>query len=207
MTTHKIKIAEGIVFAGLLFLTNAGLCNGIPGSHWTLMPEAVAQGEWVRLLLHPWVHVSWYHLLLDATAFLSLYYMLDRRSKYEPELILLGSWLGASSLAWFLEPAIRQAGLCGLSGIAHGLFAAVCIQWLCKQNLHKAGSIMLAILLGKTILETITGQAFLGQWHFGDVGQPLVLCHAGGVLGGLIASGASGRHALAHMVNMRTRKP
>src|SRR5438046_3274341 len=64
---------ELIVFTGILLILNAPM---LVGSCWSLMTfekALVLEGEWWRLLTHPFVHVSWYHLLLDATGFLTLY--------------------------------------------------------------------------------------------------------------------------------------
>src|SRR5436309_13300085 len=35
----------------------------------TFQSDAVRNGQWWRLFTHPFVHLIWYHLLLDGTAF------------------------------------------------------------------------------------------------------------------------------------------
>lgn len=178
---------EWLLFSGLLLTANAGLFTGTPRVDWLLLPAAVNQGEWWRLLLHPWVHVSVYHLLLDATAFISLFFMLDRRHPQQRWLILAAAWIGQLSAVWWGDAQLKTIGLCGLSGIAHGLFAAVALQWRQQPELKQAGNLLLAGILVKCLWEAATGHVFLAAWHIGTVGNPLTLCHAGGVLGALAA--------------------
>jgi len=188
MQEKIIHVLEWLLFGGLLLAANAGLLSGAPKADWMLVPSAVQQGEWWRLLLHPWVHVSAYHLLLDASAFLCLFFMLDRTRPGERWFILAAAWAGQLLAVWWGEPRLEALGLCGLSGTAHGLFAAVCVQWRRQPELRAAGTVLLLGLVAKSTWEALAGQAFLAAWHLGPVGSPLTLCHAGGVLAGIAAS-------------------
>src|SRR5688572_15031172 len=67
----KTRFEIGI-FIGLLILLNIPFSEGWK-SNFTLFPQALESGEWWRLLTFPWVHISFYHLLLDASAFILLY--------------------------------------------------------------------------------------------------------------------------------------
>ena len=201
----KIYILEWLLFGGLLVATNAGLVSGTPKVDWTLVPSAVHQGQWWRLVLHPWVHVSAYHLLLDASAFLCLFFMLDRTRSGERWGILAAAWAGQLLAVWWGEPRLEALGLCGLSGIGHGLFAAVCVQWRRQPDLRTAGTVLLLGLIAKTIWETLTGQVLLSAWHAGPVGNPLTLCHAGGVLAG-VAAACNFRLANRMRMSWRTRQ-
>jgi rhomboid family GlyGly-CTERM serine protease len=187
MQLKIIHILEWLLFGTLLLAANAGLFSGTPKADWLLVPSAVAQGQWWRLLLHPWVHVSAYHLLLDASAFLCLFFMLDRTRLGERWFILAAAWAGQLLAVWWGEPRLEALGLCGLSGTAHGLFAAVCVQWCRQPERRTAGTVLLLGLIAKSIWEALAGQAFLASWHIGPVGNPLTLCHAGGVLAGFAA--------------------
>ena len=188
MQKKLIVVLEWLLFGGLLVAANAGLWSGTPKAGWMLVPSAVRQGEWARLLLHPWVHVSVYHLLLDASAFLCLFFMLDRTRPAQRWTILAAAWCGQLLAVWWGEPRLEALGLCGLSGTAHGLFAAVCVQWLHQPELSRAGTVLLLGLFAKSIWEAFAGQVFLSAWHAGPVGNPLTLCHAGGVLAGFAAA-------------------
>src|SRR5690606_11308795 len=81
-------------------------------------------------------------------------------------------------------------GLRGLSGVAHGLMAVVCLQRLTLTGRGSrefvAYALVLAGLVAKCLLESLTGDALLASWHLGNVGTPIAVCHAGGLLGGLV---------------------
>jgi hypothetical protein len=53
-----------------IILLNLRLFSGTCPVEWIFLPARVASGEWWRVVTHPFVHVSWYHLLLDASAFI-----------------------------------------------------------------------------------------------------------------------------------------
>lgn len=67
------KRPEILVFATLLIVFSGAMLFGSAIGTTIFQPEAVRGGEWWRVLTHPFVHVTWYHLLLDASAFFLLY--------------------------------------------------------------------------------------------------------------------------------------
>lgn len=146
-------------------------------------PTAVADGQWWRVLTHPFVHVSWYHLLLDGTAFLLLY-----QSLRGPRLAYVAASAAGSLLAacWFW-PAIGATGLCGLSGVAHGLMAVSALELI--QRRERLGWVCLVAVVAKSVWEAATGTVFFTWLHFGLMGAPVAVCHAGGVVGCLLAKG------------------
>jgi rhomboid family GlyGly-CTERM serine protease len=172
-------------------------------SRLTFSPSAVAAGEWWRVLTHPFVHVSWYHALLDGAAFLLLYRMINGpRVAY-----CVGAGAGSLLAAVWFWPAIGATGLCGLSGIAHGLMAVSALQMIRSGMEGHApswpsapanadatkrvppttvGWVCLALVAGKSIWEAATGQVFFAWMHFGLLGTPVAVCHLGGVVGGVV---------------------
>src|SRR6478735_2634518 len=71
---------EMIGFGLLVAVFSGSVLFGSPSGTMMFRPDAVAAGEWWRLLTHPFVHVTWYHLLLDASAFFLLYHgLLERK--------------------------------------------------------------------------------------------------------------------------------
>jgi len=103
-------------------------------------------------------------------------------------LLLLGACAAGSAGAALLSPVFRQQGLCGLSGVAHGLMAVVCLDLVSSRDSRTVGIAGLAILVVKCVAEALTGSVVFSSLHAGNVGTPVVLCHAGGVLGGLFAA-------------------
>ena len=172
---------------GLLILANLGLFIGnTPSVELTFRPEAVAAGEWWRLLISPFVHVSRYHLLMDGTAFLLVYAGLEERRGSRRLALALCSAAGSLLLPLALAPELNQIGLCGLSGAAHGLTAVSALEMLQHREQKKIGVILLVALMLKTAWEMWSGSVFLQFLHFGNIGQPIVATHAGGVIGGML---------------------
>jgi hypothetical protein len=59
----------------------------------------------------------------------------------------------------------------------------------CREDklLARIGLIYFALVIGKTLIEALTGNILFGFLYFGMVGDPVTTTHAGGVLGALIA--------------------
>ncbi len=153
-------------------------------------PAAVARGEWWRLLTHPFVHVSRYHLLLDGAAFLSLLAGLSDLRPRQRLSLVLGSGAASLMAASLLPHETSAFGLCGLSGIGHGLMAATAFLMTLQDEaaLRRLGFVVLALVATKALLEAATGHLLLELVHFGDLGRPNRLCHLGGLLGGLLVA-------------------
>jgi rhomboid family GlyGly-CTERM serine protease len=178
---------ELIFFVALILVFNVPILFGEVWSSAVFETASVSKGEWWRVLTHPFVHLTWYHLLLDGTAFLSLYWSLLERRIFVRLAYVIASAAGslASCLA---SPALLENGLCGLSGIAHGLMAISAIEMLAGDKAEqKIGWISLMLVVGKGIFEAITGKMFFGFLDFGLLGTPVAVSHAGGIVGGLAA--------------------
>jgi rhomboid family GlyGly-CTERM serine protease len=173
----------------LLILANLGLLFGnVPAINLSFDPAAVANGEWWRIFSWPFVHVSRYHLLIDGSAFLLLYTGLEERRPVKRMLLVLSAAAGSLLLPLAIAPQIQHLGLSGLSGIAHGLAAISALEMLRHKSQRQIGKILFIGLLLKVVLELWTGTAFLQDFHLGDIGQPIVSTHAGGVIGGMLGS-------------------
>jgi rhomboid family GlyGly-CTERM serine protease len=183
---------------GLLLLAlNLPTLAGDPLISLVFQPDALKRGEVWRLLTFPFIHVSWYHLLLDGAAFLLLYRSLQQPILAIRLLYVIAAGTMSLCMAWLLDPALAQRGLCGLSGVDHGLMAISSLEMIAsgppRTAERRLGLIALAVLLLKSAFEAVTGSALLGFLHFGLMGHPVAVVHAGGVLGGILAFG------LAHL--------
>jgi rhomboid family GlyGly-CTERM serine protease len=179
-------------FAVLLAICSGPALFGAMPQNLIFQPDAVRAGEWWRLLTHPFVHVTWYHLLLDGSAFFLLYHsLLETRLRHRLAYVLAAG-TGSLLLSWLAAPAIAAHGLCGLSGIAHGLMAISALEMMRHNYHHSAewrwGAITFALVVGKALFEAVTGRVFFGFLHFGLMGAPVAVSHAGGILGGLLAA-------------------
>jgi rhomboid family GlyGly-CTERM serine protease len=179
------------VLAAIIFLLNLPLLRGACAVNFILLPDAVAAGEWWRLFTHAFVHVSWYHLVLDATAFLVLYAGLDRTTSLERIGYLLACDAGSVLASLWGAPLIHTHGLCGLSGVAHGLMAVSTLDMMRSTSdpmVRRAGILAFILVVSKCAIEAASGHVVLENFHFGPLGWPVSVCHAGGVLGGLAFS-------------------
>ncbi len=186
-TTHylsSIRISyDVLVLMGLIFVLNTHILKGGFNSTYIFFPSAVNSGEWLRLFTHPFVHVGWYHLFLDAGAFFLLYTGLEEKRKPLKILFLLICGAGSVTASMIATPNIYTQGLCGLSGIGHGLMAITSLEMMKKKDTFGIGLISFLLVLSKSIYELHTGNVL---FHFGLCGSPLSACHIGGVVGGVV---------------------
>jgi rhomboid family GlyGly-CTERM serine protease len=184
-----IRRWDVLLFSVLLLAASAPLVlRGTPPLEFAYSPTAVARGEWWRLFSHPFVHVSRYHLLLDGVAFVSLLVSLGDRRASDRVLLVVASAavsLGAASL---LPGETATYGLCGLSGVGHGLMAGAAVLSLRGERERGARCTawwILSVVVGKSLIEAISGRLLFDLVHLGDLGRPNPLCHLGGVVGGI----------------------
>lgn len=196
---HRLP-GDTLVLLIIVLIFNAhliGLGSGIAN---IFIPSAVKHGQWWRLLTHPFVHVTWYHLLLDAGAFFILYADLKKKS-LPMKMFCLITCAGTSlAAALIFSPLIESRGLCGLSGTAHGLMALSGLEMIKDGSNKRIGIASFLAVLIKSIYELITGAVVFDFMHMGLCGTPVAACHFGGVVGGilsfLIISLVGGRNTL-----------
>jgi rhomboid family GlyGly-CTERM serine protease len=182
---------ELLLFVVLLALFNTPVLTGSCWRSMMFQPGAVQGGEWWRLLTHPFVHVTWYHLLLDGTAFLALYHSLIEASVVRRLTYVLAAGAGSLLIWWATVPGMSTGSLCGLSGIAHGLMAVSALELIASQppgsTGRRIGQISFLLVVGKAAMEAVRGRMFFTFLHFGLMGDPVAVSHAGGIIGGLFA--------------------
>lgn len=193
------------VLAGLTLAFSLPLLCGF-SHNFVFFPQRVASGEWWRLLTHPFVHVSWYHLLLDGVAFMALYSGLTGRTAARRIASVVPCVAVSVMVSVLAAPELARTGLCGLSGAAHGLAAMTALELLGTGGHNKCqaavGMAVFLAVVAKSMIEAITGQVVFASLHGGLVGIPVAVCHAGGVLGGILSAGASYR-LLSHSKERR----
>ncbi len=175
------------IFAILLIVSNTHLPGGGFNASLIYIPSAVKAGQWWRIFTFPFVHVSWYHLALDGSAFFLLYKELETKRVSERffYVIICGAFSLIATL--LTSPLIYSRGLSGLSGIAHGLMAISGLEMMRQKDHFRMGLICFLLVVSKSIYETIAGDVIFSFMYFGLCGIPLAASHAGGVLGGIAA--------------------
>lgn len=185
--THISQYGSLWIWVLLLITVNIPLLWGQVRTGLLYLPGAVDNGQWWRVVTYPLVHLSWYHLLLDAGGFLLLFSCLEEKRLLAKTVYIIGAGAGTLLLASVLDPAISQRGLSGLSGIAHGLMAVSALEMLRHKEHRTWGGLSLAVVVTKSAYELWSGHVLFEFMHMGLCGQPLAASHAGGVMGGLFA--------------------
>lgn len=95
--------------------------------------EAMAGGQWFRLLTGHLVHLDTHHLLINLLGLLIVTDLLLVRWQWRSLIgLLLGSALGTSALLWWFAPAL--VWYAGLSGVLHGLWSGAALCGLHQVN-------------------------------------------------------------------------
>jgi rhomboid family GlyGly-CTERM serine protease len=186
------KQIETLLWLILLLVCNYSLLQGHVSESFIFDPKRVANGEWHRIFLAPFTHVSWYHLGLDGAAFMLLWNGLQEKTFWGRYVYLFGCWVGSMVLPLTFSTNVYTIGLCGLSGISHGLFVVIALEIIYHQSSGIARMLskgFMAGLLAKTGGEILWGEKVMSVLHFGDIGTPIVTSHLGGIIGGSLAFG------------------
>lgn len=176
------------VFAVVLLLCNTHLFTGGAPAGFSCYPDMLTGPGLAYLLVQPFAHVSWYHLILDTGAFFLLYAgLLQKRPGVR--LFYLASCAAASLAAGLaLSPLVRAGGLYGLSGVCHGLMAVSALEMMAAQE-KRLGALCLGLVVVKSVFEVVNGEVLFASLHVGWIGTAVPAAHLGGVLGGLAAYG------------------
>ncbi len=178
--------ADVIALIAVLAGLNLHLFGGSYTNLQIFFPDALRSGQWWRLFSHPFVHLTGYHLLLDAGAFFILYTGLQEKRMIRKLTIafICGSFSLIAALCF--TPDIETKGLCGLSGIAHGLMAYSGLELIHTRKSIWVGLFSFLLVFIKSTYEFINGEVVFTFMHMGLCGSPMAACHLGGVFGGLL---------------------
>ena len=178
------KSIDLIVFTIIISFFSLPLLKGQYFESMIFMQSKFETGEYWRVLTHPFVHLSWYHLLLDAGAFLLLYHGLKESSRMKRIVYVVASGAGSLVFSFFTSTIVSNIGYCGLSGIAHGIMAVSALESMQRDN-STCWKILFLVVVGKSIIEGLSGHVVFEFLHFGLMGVPVATAHAGGVLAGI----------------------
>ena len=207
---RTMKRLEITIYAVVILIMNMPVIAGGYAESMVLLPEKVLAGQWYRILAHPFVHLSWYHLLLDGAAFFILYTQLAERHSLKRTLYVAGAGLGSMLAVAAILGRMTVAGYCGLSGIGHGLMAICAFELIgdADKTSRRAGMISLGLLTAKCLFEAATGRMFLQFLHPDLLGTPIAISHIGGLLGAGIVYGLMNQTKFKHIVaRLRLDKP
>lgn len=183
-----LRLSSDMAFLmGMIVFCNIHLLTGRTCQPLIFQSDAVMAGGVYRLITHPFVHLSGYHFLLDAGAFLLLYTGLDEKRPSRRMFVLSVCGICGLAAPLVFTPEIYSRGLCGLSGIAHGLMAYSALEMVRDPKNFKIGVACLLSVILKSVFEAVTGDVVFSFLHFGLCGVPIAVCHTGGVMGGTVS--------------------
>ena len=147
---NKIIKIELFVFVVLLIICNIHLLKNTFPIETVLLPDKIFTGEWWRLFSNFFTHLSWYHLFVDTSAIFILASCIDKRNI---NLYLIMITTGSIIFPLLFSKIIYTNGLCGLSGVAHGLMAIAALEMIANKQIKIAGIITFLILIIKITIE------------------------------------------------------
>ena len=138
---------------------------------------AVAAEPW-RVVTGSLVHLSAAHLLADGVAVAVAGSLVERRSRADAAILLLGGALASGAAVLVAEPALRVVG--GLSGVAHAAVAYAALAWAAASPRRRTLVPLAAVAFAAKLVVDATG----GRTIATDGGTAAVAwsSHAGGVL-------------------------
>ncbi len=144
--------------------------------------EALASGEFWRLITAHLVHLGWGHLWLNVTALVMMAALFDT-------VMTAADWVLASVLCaltidiglYVLQPEI--AWYVGLSGMLHGLIIVGAVALI--RSVAPLGYALLLAVVGKIVWEQVVGPMPFSESTSG--GPVLVDAHLYGAVGGLLS--------------------
>ena len=142
--------------------------------------DALADGEVWRVLTANFIHLGWYHLLLNVAGFLLIGWLFADEVPVTLWFVVLLACCLASSLGmYWLTPDAYW--VVGMSGALHGLFVFGAVCWVVHG--YRAGWGMLLGVAIKLLWEQTMGAM---PFSAGIVGGPVVTdAHLWGAIGGL----------------------
>lgn len=144
--------------------------------------EAIADGQWWRLLTGHFVHFTWYHAVMNAVGlFLVSCVLLYRQSLLSVLSINLFLPLFISLGLWWLYQDIDHYR--GYSGVLYGVIAAgLILEWAANRGIY---TIALALLAAKIAYEQLPNYDV--DYLVAEIGVPVAIeAHLLGFIGGLI---------------------
>lgn len=141
--------------------------------------DALAAGEVWRVLTANFVHLGWYHLFLNVTAFVVIGWLFadEAPTGWWLAALIVSGVASSVGMYWWTPDAVWVVGL---SGALHGLFVFGAMSWIAGG--FRLGWWLLAGVAGKLLWEQTAGAMPFSE---GLVGGPVVTdAHLWGAIGG-----------------------
>ena len=148
-------------------------------AQWSWSRDAIIAGEWWRLITGHLVHVDLWHLLMNATGTLALWWLFHKDLSIRQLIAaVLGAVLMVNGGLWYLGSLQVYAGL---SGVLDGVAAAGI--WVLIRARDRWGWLLAAAGVAKLLIENILAPSMLDAFH-----RIATEAHLLGAVGGLLAA-------------------
>ena len=77
-------------------------------------------------------------------------------------------------------------------GIISDITIDSALEMMESESGRHIGLLCFAMAVGKSVTESLSGHVLFEAWYAGLLGTPVAVCHAGGVLGGILAYSVEG---------------
>lgn len=185
VAARRLRAAWAIL--GLLLIC---LALALGGDEWRELGrydrDALAAGEYWRLLSGHLVHLGWGHLWPNLAALVVIGLLFEGTMRSIDWVITaLVAAAAIDAGLFFFEPGVRW--YVGLSGVLHGFVAAGALELLLRRQ--ALGAIMGAAVLAKIVFEQTVGPV---PFTAAAVGGPVIVAaHLYGAAGGVLAAAAA----------------
>ncbi|MEJ1335932.1 MAG: rhombosortase [Candidatus Sedimenticola sp. (ex Thyasira tokunagai)] len=142
--------------------------------------EAIAAGEWWRLLTGHWVHSDLQHLLFDVAGLAITAYLFEKSPLWQLLLLLATATVVIDAWLWWQMPWMQA--YCGLSGLLNALLACGLLTLWRSRN-DPAYLLIGSLATLKIAVEISQGNAIFTSTAWAAVPE----AHAAGLVAGLLA--------------------
>jgi rhomboid family GlyGly-CTERM serine protease len=146
---------------------------------WRYQRDAVASGEYWRILTAHLVHLDASHALLNALGLVLLWGLFARAWRPRQWLFAIAMSLLTINLGfWFLSPQLQW--YVGASGLLHGVFACGCIALLRERDWTGVAATLIFIA-------KLAWEHWMGPLPLEQSGAVVTIAHLYGAVGGFMA--------------------
>jgi rhomboid family GlyGly-CTERM serine protease len=169
----------------LLLVGSAVAVFAIPGAAALLIfdRDAIARGEWWRIVTGNWVHFSALHLFYDGLAVLIAGTLLEREDRRSVAFVTVSATIAVGATVLLALPVLARYA--GLSGIAYALVALVALRGVRAERTWRLLCIAALVLMAAKLAFELA----VGRFVFVPTGAevvPVPLSHAAGIVAALV---------------------
>lgn len=183
MTVLRSLNCDGVYGMGLALAAALLLLPLLGGAAlreaWRYQRDAVAAGQWWRLLTCHLVHLDAVHAVLNTVGLALLWALFAREYHLRQWLLAIGASVLAIAMGfWFFSPQLQW--YVGASALLHGVFACGCAALIRQRD-------RIGIIAGVLFIAKLAWEQWHGPLPFERADQVVTISHLYGAIGGAVA--------------------